>query len=139
MRIETIGIDLDNYTDAETFSKFVEKVKHRCQVFGTIIHARKTRGGYHLKVQLDKPCGFWRSIEIRYYCKDDLRRMFYDIMRYRSGGRMIDTLFDRKKRLKRSRSRDHGNGKGKGRGRQAGKGIKAGKGARARKDFKAKS
>ena len=81
MKIKTIGIDLDNYTTEEKFIDFVNKVKRRSVDFGTIVHERKTRGGYHLKIRLFRQVGFWRSIEIRYYLKDDMRRMFYDIMR----------------------------------------------------------
>lgn len=96
MKIKKICIDLDKYSSAKTFAKIVSMSSERCETFGKITHSKPTKNGHHIKIELKKQVSFWRSIEIRYYCMDDMKRMFYDIMRYRSGGKMIDTCFDKK-------------------------------------------
>lgn len=98
-RFKIVGIDLDKaegQTDA-SFVKFVVGARERAMRVGRIIQARYTKRGYHLKIYLPRQVGFWRTIEIRYFVGDDPRRMFYDIARHHSGGRMLDTLFDVKK------------------------------------------
>lgn len=111
VKITKIGIDIDNYaSDPINFERYVDRCKSRARMFGKVYRSRKTKNGYHLFVKLDRSVNFWRSIELRYYCGDDPRRCFYDIMRYRTGGRFIDTLFDRKKRFKRSKDQGSGHG-----------------------------
>lgn len=95
-KIKQICIDLDNYTTMEKFLKVIDRAIKRCKQFGQIISSKKTKHGWHIKVKLKRAVGFWRSIEIRYYCKDDIKRMFYDIMRHRAGGTIIDVCFDLK-------------------------------------------
>ena len=107
--IKNICIDLDYY--GKNYTKFLDAVRFyetRVREFGRITSSKKTRKGWHIKCQLNRKVNFWRSIEIRYYCGDDLKRMFYDIMRYRTGGRMLDTCFDHKVYLKRVIDSDHG-------------------------------
>ena len=100
--IKNFCIDLDFYgKDYKKFLKAVKFYELRCIEFGHVTSSKKTRKGWHIKVKLNRKVSFWRSIEIRYYCGDDLRRMFYDIMRYRTGGDMLDTCFDHKVYLKR--------------------------------------
>lgn len=99
IKYKIIGIDLDK-ADGQTqrsFEVFLEGARGRAWNIGSIIHDRKTKRGWHLKVCLPRKVGFWRAIEIRYYVGDDPRRMFYDIMRHHTGGRMVDTLFDSKR------------------------------------------
>lgn len=95
-KFKTVGIDLDKadgQTD-ESFQKFVDAARGRAASIGFTYCSHATRRGWHLKVVLPRKVGFWRTIEIRYFVGDDPRRMFYDIMRHRTGGRMVDTLFD---------------------------------------------
>ena len=101
VRIRYVCIDLDNYTTDAKFRRVIAMSERRSKTFGSIMHSKKTKHGWHIKIRLDRIVGFWRSIEIRYYCMDDPARMFYDIMRHRSGGTMIDTCFDQKKTVKR--------------------------------------
>ena len=103
MAIRQVCIDLDNYTTPGRFKKIISMAEDRSKIFGEIVHSKATRRGWHIKIRLKRQCSFWRSIEIRYYCMDDPARMFYDIMRHRSGGSMIDTCFDQKKYIKRSK------------------------------------
>lgn len=99
-KIKQVCIDLDNYTTKKKFSYIVKKSELRCAEFGIIIHSEPTKHGHHIKIYLKKSVSFWRSIEIRYYCMDDIKRMFYDIMRYRTGAKIIDVCFDLKKTFK---------------------------------------
>ncbi len=102
-KITTVGIDIDFYTEKPRIrNAYLKEVRARCTKFGTIILDVESPSGRgrHLKVRLNRQVGFWRSIEIRYYCKDDVKRMFFDIMRHRSGGTINDVLFDRKSRPK---------------------------------------
>lgn len=94
---------MDNYTTDRKFKTLVKKSRSRASKFGEIYHDKKTRNGWHIKVNLKKKVSFWRSIEIRYYCLDDPARCFYDIMRYRAGGKMIDTCFDVKKKRRKTK------------------------------------
>jgi len=94
--IKHICIDLDNYTTEKKFRGIIRMSKTRCETFGKIIKSHKTKRGYHIKIELTRKVSFWRSIEIRYYCMDDINRMFYDIMRYRLGAKIIDVCFDQK-------------------------------------------
>lgn len=98
-KYKTIGIDLDKadgQSDA-SFEKFLRGARERAGKVGFITTDRITRRGQHLKVCLPRKVGFWRAIEIRYWVGDDPRRMFYDIMRHHTGGKMVDTLFDSKR------------------------------------------
>ncbi len=111
-KIKQICIDLDRYTTKKKFKKIVSFSEERCLKFGDIIHSKPTKHGHHIKIKLTRQVSFWRSIEIRYYCCDDIKRMFYDIMRYRKGGKMIDTCFDIKKYLNKDGiTKDHGKSK----------------------------
>lgn len=103
VKINSVCIDLDCYTTAKKFKGLISKSEKRCKTFGQITHSKKTKHGWHIKVKLNKPVSFWRSIEIRYYCLDDTRRLFFDIMRYRSGSKIIDVCFDVKKTYKRKK------------------------------------
>lgn len=96
--IKLIGVDLDvgPNQDAASFKKFVKRAEARAQEFGYVVESKATKKGHHLKVLLHRPLGFWRCVELRYYIGDDPRRLFYDVMRHRTGGKMIDTLFDKK-------------------------------------------
>jgi len=95
-KYRTIGIDLDradNQTE-ESFVRFVRNAERRARIHGTLTASTPTARGHHLKLTLPRKVGFWRTIELRYFIGDDPRRMFYDIMRHRNGGYMVDTLFD---------------------------------------------
>lgn len=98
-RLKTVGIDLDiaDGQSLESFALFVRGARARAAKVGFITQSRRTKRGHHIKITLPRKVGFWRSIEIRYWVGDDPRRMFYDIMRHKTGGRMIDTLFDSKR------------------------------------------
>ena len=95
--MEVIGIDLDrgaNQTE-KSFLTFVNHAVRRAQIHGILVKSRQTKRGWHLKILVpNRKAAFWNSIAIRYHVGDDPRRMFYDIMRHRSGGKMTDTLFD---------------------------------------------
>lgn len=94
--IKTINVDLDCYTTEKKFKNFVDKVKNHANNFGVIVHSKPSKNGWHLSIKLEKPVTFWQSIDIRYALNDDPARMFYDIRRYRSGGKMLDTCFNKK-------------------------------------------
>lgn len=94
--IRFICIDLDRYGSKKQFEKLVSKSEERCRKFGIITHSKPTKNGHHIKIRLKKKVRFWRSIEIREYCLDDLRRMYFDIMRHRLGADIVDVCFDRK-------------------------------------------
>ena len=94
-----IGIDLDKYPTAtwKAFKGAVENSLIASADFGSVIKDMPTRNGYHYFISLYKPVGFWQSIGIRYVLGDDTRRMFFDMIRYRSGANMVDTLWDIKR------------------------------------------
>ena len=100
-KTKVIGVDVDFYTESKaTREIFLNCIRKKAAVYGRIVHERKTKRGHHFKIKLKKQVGFWRSIEIRYTLDDDEKRMFYDIMRYRSGAQMIDILYDIKRPYK---------------------------------------
>lgn len=88
---KVVGIDIDSH-DLIRNKKYIIRMKD----LGNIIMSRRTKHGYHYRVKLFKSVGFHRSIEIRHYLGDDSRRLINDVMRYWSGSRSIDLLFDRK-------------------------------------------
>jgi len=59
-----------------------------------------TRNGIHLKIYLPRKITFWRCIELRSLLHDDPKRIVFDILRYRSGAKMIDVLWDSKRFVK---------------------------------------
>ncbi len=99
--IKIIKIDIDFYTEKESTKKrYLDNIRKKSEPFGDIILDKKTKHGHHFKIKLHKKVSFWRSIEIRYYLQDDIKRMFYDIMRRRSGAKMYDVLFDIKRKTR---------------------------------------
>ena len=102
--ISIIGIDIDFYTRSKKKQKqYLANLRERIFPFGVIIHDKPSQHGHHFKVKLNRKVSFWRSIEIRYYLQDDIKRLFYDIMRYRAGSKMYDILYDKKVYLNNNR------------------------------------
>lgn len=68
--------------------------------FGKITEDYPTKHGHHFRIHLEKPVNFWDSIYLRKFLQDDIKRMFYDIMRYKHGLKIQDVLWQKKTYLR---------------------------------------